>query len=168
MGTQCKSESKLKPLEQKFLNQDAAEFLIGCFTYLINYLLIENQVVRDARYLQFSKKEKKSGLNVAAWFSMIIEKTLGNEAIQTYTGNGIKTLYDLCDKVKQEYTMYQMEKIAKSFIKKSDSCVKSKTHQQNTYWAEAYGLPGVEVYSEKNSYRRCNKYWFDVCNEIIL
>ena len=95
------------------------------------------------------KKEKKSGLNVATWFSMITEKTLGNEAIQTYTGNGIETQYDLCDKVKQEYTMYQMEKIAESFIKKSDSCVKSKTHQQNTYWAEAYSLAGVEVYSEK-------------------
>ena len=57
-------ESKLKPLEQKCLNQDAAEFLIGCCTYLINHLPMENQVVRDTRYLQFSKNEKKNQVSV--------------------------------------------------------------------------------------------------------
>ena len=57
-------ESKLKPLEQKCLNQDATEFPIGCCTYLINHLPMENQVVRDTRYLQFSKNEKKNQVSV--------------------------------------------------------------------------------------------------------
>ena len=107
LGTHCKLlESKLKPLEQKSLNQDATEFLIGCCTNLIKHLPIENQDVQDARYLQFSKKEKKSGFDAIARLSLIIGKALGNEAIQTYFGNGIRTQYDLCDKVRQEYTMY--------------------------------------------------------------
>ena len=111
--------------------------------------------------------KKKSSLSAIARPSLIIGKTLGNEAIQNYFENGIKTQYDLCDKVKQEYTMYQMEKIPASFIKKSDSCMKFKSHQQNSYWAEAYGIVGVEAYSENNSSRRCDEYWFDVCKELI-
>ena len=79
---------------------------------------MENQVMRDARPLQFSKKEKKSGLNTIAPLSLIIGKTLGSKTIQTYFGNGFKTQYNFCDKVKQEYAMYQMEKIPESFIKK--------------------------------------------------
>ena len=89
---------------------------------------MENQAVRYAIYLQFSKKKKKSGLNAIAGHSLMIGKTLANEGIQAYFGNGIKTQYDLCSKVKQEYTMYQIEKIPESFIKNLDSCVKSKTH----------------------------------------
>lgn len=59
-------------------------------------------------------------------------------------------------------------KIPESLIKKSDSCVKSnKTFQQNSYWPEVYGIVGVEVYSESNPYRTCDKYWFHVRNKMI-
>ena len=56
-------ELKLNPLEQKALNQNATNFLEGCCVYLLNHLPVEDQVVRDARYLQFSLKEKKPGRN---------------------------------------------------------------------------------------------------------
>ena len=92
LGTHCKSlGSKLKHLKQTSLNQHATEFLIGCCTYLINCLPMENQVVQDTRCLQFSKIEKKSSLSAISQLSLIIGKTLGNEAIQSYIVNCIKT-----------------------------------------------------------------------------
>ena len=92
-------ELKLNPLEQKALNQNATNFLEGCCVYLLNHLPVE--VVRDARYLQFSLKEKKSGLNALSRLSLAVGKTLGSEGLKTYFGDNIKTRYDLCDKVKQ-------------------------------------------------------------------
>ena len=79
--------------------------------YLLNHLPVEDQVILDARYLQFSLKEKKSGLNALSRLSLAVGKTLGSEGLKTYFGDNIKTLCDLCDKVKQEYSLYQMEKI---------------------------------------------------------
>ena len=104
-------ELKRKFLEQKALNQNAAKFFEGCCVYLLNHLPVKDQVVRDARYLQFSLKEKKSGLNALSRLSLAVGKTLGSEGLKTYFGDNIKTRCDLCDKVKQEYSLYQMEKI---------------------------------------------------------
>ena len=100
-------ELKLNPLEQKALNQNATNVLEGCCVYLLNHLPVEDQVERDARYLQFSLKEKKCGLNAFSRLSSAVGKTLGSEGLKTDFGDNIKTLYDLCDKVKQEYALYQ-------------------------------------------------------------
>ena len=104
-------ELKLNPLEQQALNQNATNFLEGCCVYLLNHIPVEDQVVRDAGYLQFSLKGKKSGLNAFLRLSLVVGKTLGSEGLKTYFGDNIKTRCDLCDKVKQEYSLYQMEKI---------------------------------------------------------
>ena len=104
-------ELKRNFLEQKALNQNATTFFEGCCVYLLNHLPVEDQVARDARYLQFSLKEKKSGLNAFSRLSLAVGKTLGSEGWKTYFGDNIKTRCDLCDKVKQEYSLYQMEKI---------------------------------------------------------
>ena len=104
-------ELKLNPLEQQALNQNATNFLEGCCVYLLNHIPVEDQVVRDAGYLQFSLKGKKSGLNAFLRLSLAVGKTLGSEGLKTYFGDNIKTRCDLCDKVKQEYSLYQMEKI---------------------------------------------------------
>ena len=62
--THAKSlELKLNLLDQKALNQNPTNFLEGCCIYLLNHLPVKDQVLRDARYLQFSLKEKKSALN---------------------------------------------------------------------------------------------------------
>ena len=51
---------------------------------------------------------------------MAVGKTLGSEGLKTYSGDNIKTHHDLCDKVKQEYSLYQMEKIPVNFIIKKE------------------------------------------------
>ena len=91
-GTHARSlELKLNPLEPKALNQNATNVLEGCCVYLLNHLPVEDEVVR---YLQFSLKEKKSGLNAFPRLRLAVGKTLGSE------GDNIKIIYDLCDKVK--------------------------------------------------------------------
>ena len=51
---------------------------------------------------------------------MAVGKTVGSEGLKTYSGDNIKTHYDLCEKVKQEYSLYQMEKIPVNFITKKE------------------------------------------------
>ena len=161
-------ELKLNPLEQKALNQNATNFLEGCCVYLLNHLPVE--VVRDARYLQFSLKEKKSGLNAFSRLSLAVGKTLGSEGLKTCFGGNIKTRYDLCDKGKQECSLYQMEKIPENFItKKEEEHTKPLTYQQAvSYWKEAYGLVELQMYSNSNSYIRCDEYWVDVSNNFCV
>lgn len=165
-------EAKLKPLEQKTLNQNATKFLQSCCVYLLNHLPIEDQVVKDARYLQYSWKEKKSGLNAFARLSLVVGKVLGNEGLKTYFGANIKTHYDLCDKVKQEYSLYQMEKIPDNMIfKNEEESARSQTYQQATsYWKEAYEQVGLEMYSSSSSssYRRCDEYWVEVSDDLMV
>ena len=150
-------ELKLNPLEQKALNQNATNFLEGCCVYLLNHLPVEDQVVWDARYLQFSLNEKKSALNAFSQLSLAIGKTLGSEGLKTYFGDIIKTHYDLCDKVKPEYSLYKIERIPENFItKKEEEHTKPLTFQQATsYWKEEYGLVDLQIYSNSNSNRRC-------------
>ena len=159
-------ELKLNPLEQKALNQNATNFLEGCCIYLVNHLPVEDQVVRDARYLQFSLKEKKSGLNAFSRLSLALGKTSGSGGFKTCFGDNIKTRYDLCDKVQQEYSLYQMEKIPENIItKKEEQRTKPLAYQQATsYWKEAYGLVDLQMYSNSNSCRRCDEYLVDVSN----
>ena len=154
-------ELKLNPLEEKALNQNATNFLEGYCVYLLKHLPVEYRVVQDARYLQFSLKERKSGLIDFSQLSLTVGKTLGSEGLKTYFGDNIKTRYDLWDKVKQEYSLYQMEKIPENFItKKEEELTKPLTYQQATsYWKEAYALVDLQMYSNSNSYRRCDEYW---------
>ena len=87
-------------------------------------------------------KKKKSCLNAFSRLSLAAGKTSGSEGLKTYFGDNIKTRYDLCDKVKLEYSLYQMEKIPESFItKKEEERTKPVTYQQATsYRKEAYRL----------------------------
>ena len=160
----------MNPLEQEALNQNVTNFLEGCCVYLLNHVPVEDQVLRDAIYLQFSLKEKKYGLNAFSRLSLAVGKTLGSEGLKTYFGDNIKTRYDLCDKVKQEYSLYQIEKIPKNLItKKEEERTKPLTYQQATfYWKEAYGLVDLQMYSNSNSYRRCDEYWVDVSNNFCV
>ena len=120
--------------------------------------------------MQFSLKEKKSGLNAFSWLSLTVEKTLGSEGLTTYFVDNIKTHYDLCDKVKQEYLWYQIEKIPENFItKKEEEYTKPLTYQQATsYWKEAHGLVDLQMYSNSNFCRRCDEYWVDGSNNIYV
>ena len=163
-------ELKLNPLEQQALNQNATNFLEGCCVYLLNHIPVEDQVVRDAGYLQFSLKGKKSGLNAFLLLSLAVGKTLGSEGLKTYFGDNIKTRCDLCDKVKQEYSLYQMEKIPENFItKKEEQRTNPLTYQQATsYWKKEYGLVDLQIYSNSISYRRCDEYWVDVNNNFCV
>ena len=46
---------------------------------------------------------------------------------------------------------------------------KPLTYQQATsYWKEAYRLPDLQMYSNSNSYRRCDEYWVDVSNNFCV
>ena len=145
-------------------------FFEGCCVYLLNHLPVKDQVVRGARYLQFSLKEKKSGLNAFSRLSLAVGKTLGSEGLKTNFVDNIKTRYDSCNKVKQEYLLYQIEKILESFVTKEDEeRTKPLTYQQATsYWNEAYGLVDLQMYSHSNSYRRCDEYCVDVSNNFCV
>ena len=88
-------ELKLNPLEEKALNQNATNFLEGYCVYLLKHLPVEYRVVQDARYLQFSLKERKSGLIDFSQLSLTVGKTLGSEGLKKYFGDNIKTRYDL-------------------------------------------------------------------------
>ena len=92
---------------------------------------------------------------------MTVGKTLGSEGSKTYFGDNTKIRYDLCDKLKQEYSLYQMEKIPENFItKQEEERTRPLTYQQATsYWKEAYRLVDLQMYSNSNSYRRCGEYW---------
>lgn len=131
---------------------------------MINNLPVENQIVRDARYLQHGRKESKHGSKAISRLGLVVGKALGPNMTEKYFGNGIKTRFDLSDKVKSEYELYQLEKIPESFIKNPEQDVPSKSRQQHSYWVEAYGLVGVDLSSASNMsiYRRCDEYWYQV------
>ena len=63
-----------------------------------------------------------------------------------------------------------MEKIPENFITKKDKeCTKPLTYQQATsYWKEVYRLVALWMYSNSNSYRRCDKYWVGVSNNFCV
>ena len=103
MGTFVKSlESKLLPLEKKELHNHCRDFLLNSLKYLLKNLPHENQVVRDAKYLQFQLKESKSAVNAFSRLSIKIGKTLGQDCLRSYFGENITTKFELCDKVKHE------------------------------------------------------------------
>ena len=92
------------------------------------------------------------------------------EGLKTYFGDNIETHCDLCDKLKQEYSLYQMERILENFItKKEEEHTKPLTYQQATScWKEAYGLVDLQMHSNSNSYRTCDEYWVDVSNNFCV
>ena len=63
-----------------------------------------------------------------------------------------------------------MEKIPENCItKKEEEHTKPLTYQQATsYWKEVYRLVDLQMYSNSDSYRRCDKYWIDVSNNFCL
>ena len=63
-----------------------------------------------------------------------------------------------------------MEKIPENFItKKEEEHTEPLTYQQAaSYWKETYGLVDLQMYSNSNSYRRCDKYCVDVSNNFCV
>ena len=96
------------------------QFFLRLLCLLLNHFPAKDEVVRDAKYLQFSLKKKKSSLNAFSRVSLAAGKTLGREGLKTYFGDNIKTRYDLCDKAKIEISLYQMERIPENFITKKE------------------------------------------------
>lgn len=118
--------SKLSPHDAKSIYEVLLSCLKTSCVYSIKNLPISNQVVKDCRFLQPFLQQKKAGVNALSRLSLEIGQALGNDAIQQYFGPKIKTKYDLCDKVMQEYTLYQLEKIPESFIKNPEVVKKSR------------------------------------------
>jgi hypothetical protein len=163
MGTFVRAlESKLQPLQRKELDNHCKDFLINCFRYLLTNLPHDNQLIRDAKYLQFQLKEKKSAVNAFSRMSIKVGKTLGKDGLMSYFGDHITTKYELCDKVKHELAIYQMESIPESFTHKREETQIQKPPQATSYWKEAYGLIGLETQQSTSPYRRCDEYWVDV------
>ena len=165
MGTFVKSlESQLLPLQKKELQNHCRDFLINTLNYLLKNLPHENQVIQDAKYLQFQLKESKSAVNAFSRMSMKIGRALGQDGLKSYFGETITTKYELCDKVKHELALYQLEDIPKSFTHKTEESKKQKPPQATSYWKEAYELIDLDLEQpdSTSSYRRCDEYWIDV------
>ena len=85
MGTFVRAlESKLQPLQRKELDNHCKDFLINCIRYLLTKLPHDNQLIRDAKYLQFKLKEKKSAVNAFSRMSIKVGKTLGKDGLMSY------------------------------------------------------------------------------------
>ena len=72
-------ESQLLPLQKKELQNHCRDFLINTLNYLLKNLPHENQVIQDAKYLQFQLKESKSAVNAFSRMSMKIGRALGQD-----------------------------------------------------------------------------------------
>ena len=70
---------------------------------------------------------------------------------------------EICDKVRLQWSLYQLEEISEHFYMKPTTEPSQSTHSRPSYWSytpEICGLAPVQKYPSK--FLRINKYWSKV------
>ena len=160
----AKATSELKKIkdevEKKKVVAKMVEFLQECSQYLLENLPLDNGVIKSAACLHPENRHHKKSLSNVSTLAQAVNKALGDNAMRkAFNMKSDETKYDLLDKIRTQYQMYQMESIDESFYKQKQE--NKRTHIQKTsYWKEAYGIAGVTDYKcDDSAYKRIDDYW---------
>lgn len=158
----------LDQLEKKRVKQIMKEAMIKSAHYLLNNLPINEQVVYDAQFLGPQKRLAKKGVNAVKRLSFEVVKALSPAALKTVFRLKHDENQDmLLDRIAEEYKLYQVEDIPKSFIEGQPEV---KKVYRASYWKYAYQLLDINIedFSSDSNLVRIDHYWNNVgsiCDE---
>ena len=147
-------------LQKKHFDETATEFLRSIAKYLLKNLPFDNQIVKDARFLQSSLQQSTAAPNAISRLTLCIAQALGTDEMRKYFKLGsTASKYDLCDIVKKEFREYQTHK-----IEEKNESPRKKLRPQYSYWKYAYGLLDIDLDAVKSSEQciKIDEYWFQV------
>lgn len=151
IGTKAKScfiESfEVSPVEKKF-RQNCLEAFQALITHLKSKLPWESSILKNCAYLDPRKKCDKESLRGISNLAIELSKPLEGALSKVFPS--CVTKEDVCDKVRNEWRVYQMEVLPESAYL-TDSTVKSSSRQQVSYWQKAFQLADLPVISEAKS-----------------
>ena len=152
---------KMDALQKKHFDEAVSSLLRSCTKYLLNYLPVENQIIKYARFFQPSLQQSIAATNAIGRLTLSIAQVLGADEMRRYFKlESTATKFDLCDVVKKEFREYQTYKVED----KDEESYEKKRRLQCSYWKYAYGLLGIKQTTDKSS-EQCTKigdYWFKV------
>ena len=102
--------AKLDQLQERNFLGLATKFYIAIATYLMDNLLLDNQVILDAKYLN-PNYHLKNIRDPILRLTDVVGKTLGNRMCDVFEVRKDFTLENLKDEVKNKVYMYKMESI---------------------------------------------------------
>ena len=165
VGAKATSEmKKLKDeVEKKKVKECMVEFLQACSKYLLENLPLDNGVIKSAKCLHPENRHAKNALSDISYLAQKVIKALGDVAMRkTFRLKPDETKYDLIDKIRAQFQVYQMETIEETFYKHVKEGKKHTRTQKNSYWKEAYEIAGITDYAcdqNDSSYKRLDDYW---------
>ena len=166
-GSQTETLLKiLDELEKKRLKNHMKEAMVECSQYLLNKLPITEQVINDAQFLGHQKQMSKKALNAIKRLSYKVFNALELDVLKReFKLNEDDTKDFLMDQIVEEFKLYQLEDIPKSFFEATSD---KKKKEKLSYWKYAYGLLDVEIDTSDSGFVRIDHYWRNVaalCNE---
>ena len=157
-----KEMSKLDRLDQKQVDDTMKVFLASACNYLLERLHLDNQVIRDARYLHPYSQGDENSSGAIERLVTVTWNALGLKGmILTFNLKPNSTTFELIDLVKKELDEFKLENIPKDFIDKEKSSFKLKLSNPS-YWRECYDLVGLQKCDASDSMVDVEEYWIKV------
>ena len=157
-----KEMSKLDRLDQKQVDDMMKVFLASACNYLLERLPLDNQVIRDARYLHpYSQGDERSSGAIERLVTVTWNALGLKGMIPTFNLKPNSTTFELIDVLKKELDEFKLENIPKDFIDKEKSSFKLKLSNPS-YWRECYDLVGLQKCDASDSMVGVEEYWIKV------
>ena len=132
---------ELDQLQVKEFRSHALNFLISATPYLQEKLPLNNQVIKDAHFLNPVNRNSKNTLNGISLLALTCGKLFKTfiPIVFNFKSDSVDE-YKLYDIIKNEFTQYQTKIISEEFYIPDTPKDTSKFLDQNSYWQEANEL----------------------------
>ena len=122
----------------KEFRSHALNCLISATSNWHKKLLLNNQVIKDARFLYPINRNSKNALNGISRLALTFGKLLKTSLPMVFNLKSDSVdEYKLCDIIENEFTLYRTEIISEEFYIQDTSKDTSTFRNQSSFWQEA-------------------------------
>lgn len=113
-----------------FLNE-CQEFYVNSTSYLQSHLPVQSSIIKDVQYLLPQKRTDTQGHLAVSRLSLSIGSVLGKHLCHSFSVKSGTNLEDICDMVRQQWMLYQIEDIPQEWFNKKDL---REGSSKESYW----------------------------------
>ena len=132
---------------ERIFRQDCLKAFQASVSHLISKLPWDSTILKNAVLLDPSKRKNRESLNDITNLTKEICKPLDGVLNKVFPP-GLSSKEDLCDKIRNEWRVYQFESLPESAYTKDEKDPKCRSRQQPSYWEKAFELAGLPVITQ--------------------
>ena len=148
----------LDALERKQVDDLMKKFLVATCNYVLKNLPLDNQLIKDARYLHPNSQGNPKSLEAIDRLLMGLWDALGHKKnSNVFNLNPNCTKYNLSDLVKKELTEFRIENLPNDFLAIDESALKTQLAKPS-YWRDCYDMHGLKCHASETKVD-VESYW---------